>query len=97
KDEYSIHLNEVPIIRGKVLENFLLTNEVEENLRRYNLPFSSYKNALGMPSLWVEEKHKELLDKAGVKYWNNLQVMILHLSYFFRHYANEFVGIQEMR
>ena len=23
--------------------------------------------------------------------------MILHLSYFFRHYANEFVGIQEVK
>ena len=46
KDEYSIHLNEVPIIRGKILENHLLTNESEENLKRYNLPYTSYKNSL---------------------------------------------------
>lgn len=97
KDEYSIHLNEVPIIRGKLLEGNLLTNESEENLKRYNLPYSSYKNSLGMPSLWVEVKNKELLDKAGIKYWNSLEVLILHLSYFFRHYANEFVGIQEVK
>ena len=50
-DEYSIHLNEVPIIRGKVLENNVLTNEVEENLKRYNLSYSTYKNSLGLPSL----------------------------------------------
>lgn len=97
KDEYSIHLNEVPIIRGKLLEGYLLTNESEENLKRYNLMYSSYKNSLGMPSLWVENKNKELLDKAGIKYWNSLEVLILHLSYFFRHYANEFVGIQEVK
>jgi type III secretion protein V len=97
KDEYSIHLNEVPIIRGKVIENHVLTNETEENLRRYNLPYTSYKNSLGLPSLWVELKHKELLEKAGIKFWNHLEVMILHLSYFFRHYANEFVGIQEVK
>ena len=96
-DEYSIHLNEVPIIRGKILQNFLLTNESEENLKRYNLEFESYKNSLGLPSLWVDVKNKELLDKAGIKYWNSLEVMILHLSYFFRHYANEFVGIQEVK
>jgi len=96
-DEYSIHLNEVPIVRGKVLENYLLTNESEENLKRYNLQFNVYKNSLGLPSLWVEAKNKELLDKAGIKYWNSLEVMILHLSYFFRHYANEFVGIQEVK
>ncbi len=96
-DEYSIHLNEVPVVRGKVLEGYLLTNESEENLKRYNLPYTSYKNSLGLPSLWVKEENKELLQRAGIKYWNSLEVMILHLSYFFRHYANEFVGIQEVK
>lgn len=96
-DEYAIHLNEVPIVRGKIIEGYLLTNETEDNLTRYNLPFTSYKNSLGLPSLWVEGKYKEVLDKAGIKYWNSLEVMILHLSYFFRHYANEFVGIQEVK
>jgi len=97
RDEYSIHLNEVPVIRGKVIDGYLLTNESEENLTRYNLAFTTYKNSLGLPSLWVELKHKELLDKAGIKYWNSLEVMILHISYFLRHYANEFVGIQEVK
>ncbi len=97
KDEYSIHLNEVPVVRGKVLQGYVLTNESAENLNRYNLAFTAYKNSLGMPSLWIEEKNKDLLDKAGIKYWSSLEVMILHLSYFFRRYANEFVGIQEVK
>lgn len=97
RDEYSILLNEVPVVRGKIIEGFLLTNESEENLKRYNLPFTSYKNSLGLPSLWVEERHEELLKKAGIRYWKPLEVIILHLSYFFRHYANEFVGIQEVK
>jgi type III secretion protein V len=96
-DEYSIQLNEVPIIRGKVLQKHLLTNESGENLQRYNLPFTTYKNSLGMPSNWVDDTHRELLDRAGIKYWNTLEVMILHLSYFFRNYSNEFIGIQEVK
>jgi type III secretion protein V len=96
-DEYSIHLNEVPIVRGKVLGGHLLTNESEENLKRYNLPYQTYKNSLGLPSVWVESKYRDLLEKAGIKYWDGLEVIILHLSYFFRHYANEFVGIQEVK
>jgi len=96
-EEYGIHLNEVPVVRGKVLQNYVLTNESEDNLQRYNLPFTSYKNSLGLPSLWVEEQYEELLTKAGIKYWKSLEVVILHLSYFFRHYANEFVGIQEVK
>lgn len=96
-DEYSIHLNEVPIVRGKLIQNALLTNESEENLKRYNLPYTSYKNALGMPSLWVDNRHEQLLKKAGIKFWGPLEVVILHLSYFYRHYANEFLGIQEVK
>ncbi len=97
EDEYAIYLNEVPIVRGKVLKNYLLTNETEENLRRYNLPYTSSKNAIGSASLWVESKYESILKKSGIKYWNPLEVMILHLSYFFRHNGGEFLGIQEVR
>lgn len=95
--EYSIHLNEVPIIKGKVLLGYLLTNESEETLKRFNLSFTTYKNSLNMPSLWVENTHEELLQKAGIKYWHPLEVVILHLSFFYRNYTNEFLGIQEVR
>lgn len=97
KDEYAILLNEVPVVRGKIPEHYLLTNENEENLRRYNLPFISYKNAIGLPSLWVEEQFKEIMEKAGIKHWSALEVVILHLSYFFRQHAQDFLGIQEVR
>ncbi|MFN0064731.1 MAG: FHIPEP family type III secretion protein, partial [Chlamydiales bacterium] len=97
QDEYSILLNEVPVIRGKIPPNHLLTNELEENLRRYNLPYITYKNAAGLPALWVDEKHEDLMNKAGIKFWRSLEVVILHLSYFFRTNGQEFVGIQEMR
>lgn len=96
-DEYSIHLNEVPIMRGKVLIDHVLTNETEEMLHRYNVPFVSMKTTLGMPSLWVSTKYQEILERAGIKFWSAVEVMILHLSRFYRQYASEFIGIQEVR
>jgi type III secretion protein V len=39
----------------------------------------------------------EILQKAGIKFWKPLDVMILHLSYFYRQHAAEFIGIQEVR
>ncbi|HKZ00280.1 MAG TPA: type III secretion system export apparatus subunit SctV [Rhabdochlamydiaceae bacterium] len=96
-DEYSVFLNEVPIVRGKIVENALLTTETAENLRRYNIPFSTTKNSLGQPSVWVDNKYQEILQKSGIKFWKPLDVMILHLSYFYRQYAGEFIGIQEVR
>lgn len=97
KDEYAIYLNEVPIVRGKVLAHYLLTPESEETLRRYNLPFITLQNTLGLPALWVEEKYKDILQKGGINFWTPLETMILHLSKFYRNYANEFMGIQEVR
>ncbi len=97
KDEYQIFLNEVPIIKGKVLTSHLLTNESEETLKRLNLPYTSTKSSLGVPNIWVEETYKDILQKAGIKFWSPVEVMILHLSKFYRQYAFEFLGIQEVR
>jgi type III secretion protein V len=96
-NEYAIHLNEVPVLRGKLILKHILTNETEQTLRRYNLPFISSKGVLGMPSLWVDEKYQEILQRAGIRYWTGLEVMILHLSKFYRQYASDFIGIQEVR
>ncbi|WP_375793358.1 type III secretion system export apparatus subunit SctV [Chlamydia sp. 12-01] len=95
--DYMILLNEVPYVRGKIPPNHVLTNEVEENLKRYNLPFLTYKNAAGLPSAWVSEDAKAILEKAAIKYWTPLEVIILHLSYFFHRSSQEFLGIQEVR
>lgn len=96
-NEYSIFLNEVPIVRGRVIENSVLTNESEETLRRYNLPFTTSKNVIGTAALWVENRYVEVLKKAGIKFWKPLDVMILHLSQFYKQYAADFIGIQEVR
>lgn len=96
-NEYSIFLNEVPIVRGRIIENSVLTNETAETLGRYNLPFTTSKNAVGGASLWVESRYAEVLKKAGIKYWKPLDVMILHLSQFYKNYGAEFIGIQEVR
>ncbi|PIS00998.1 MAG: EscV/YscV/HrcV family type III secretion system export apparatus protein, partial [Chlamydiae bacterium CG10_big_fil_rev_8_21_14_0_10_35_9] len=71
-DEYAVHLNEVPISRGKVLMGYLLTNESEETLQKYNVPFTTSKSSMGMPTIWVDEKYKEILDRSGIKYWKPL-------------------------
>ncbi len=96
-NEYAIHLNEVPILRGKIVLKHLLTNETEETLRRYNVPFTLLAGTLGMPSLWVDEKYQQILQRANIRFWTGLEVMILHLSKFYRQYASEFIGIQEVR
>jgi len=50
-----------------------------------------------MPALWVDEKYQEILQRARIRFWTGLEVIILHLSKFYRQYASEFIGIQEVR
>ena len=52
---------------------------------------------MSQASQWVDKKYKNILDKSNIKYWEPLDVVILHLSYFYRQYASEFMGIQEVR
>ncbi len=96
-DEYSILLNEVPIVRGRIVENALLTQESEATLKHYNIPYTRSKTTIGPASFWVNNPYKEVLDKAGIKYWKPVDVMILHLSHFYQNNAAEFIGIQEVR
>ncbi len=96
-DDYCIYLNEVPLTRGRIIRDHVLTNETEENLRRYNIPSTQTKNIMSQASQWVDKKYKNILDKSSIKYWEPLDVVILHLSYFYRQYASEFMGIQEVR
>lgn len=97
EDEYAILLNEVPIIRGKIIKDSVLTNESKETLKRYNLTYTESKNIIGNASLWVNKQYTEILKKAGIKYWTPIEVIMLHLSYFYKTHAADFIGIQEMR
>ncbi len=97
QEEYCVYLNEVPLMRGKIIKDHVLTSETEQNLQRYNIPFTKSKNIMNQPAIWVSKDYKLILDKSGIKYWEILDVVILHLSYFYRHYASEFLGIQEVR
>ncbi len=96
-DEYAIYLNEVPVVRGKIPDGYLLVNELPDILRKYNLPFTQTKTVFGQPSIWVDTRYQEVLTKAGIKFWKPQEVMILHLSYFYRMHASDFIGIQEVR
>jgi type III secretion protein V len=52
---------------------------------------------MGQPSYWVETRYEDVMRKAGIKYWKPLNVMILHISYFYKQHASDFIGIQEVR
>jgi type III secretion protein V len=95
--EYAILLNEVPVIKAKIIPNCVLVGETEQTLRRYNIPFTSYASGPGMPALWVEERYIEILTKANLKFWTALQIMGLHLTQFYKQHSAEFLGLQEVR
>ncbi|MCY3974375.1 MAG: type III secretion system export apparatus subunit SctV [Simkaniaceae bacterium] len=96
-DEYAIYLNEVPLTRGRIIPDHVLANTTEEMLRKYNVPFTASQHAVEQASLWVHNRYVEILDKAKIGYWKPEDVVILHLSQFYKQHASEFIGIQEVR
>lgn len=97
EDEYLIYLNEVPMEKGVLIKGKVLTNETAENLKKYNIPYTSFKSILNQSSYWVEERYTDILKKARIRFWDPLDVMVLHLSYFYKKNASAFLGIQEVR
>lgn len=95
--EYIIHLNEVPISRGQIIPDHVLTNETEKNLNRLNIPCVKIKNIINQETCWVDKKYMPILDKAAIKYWKILDVLLLQVSYFYKQHASDFIGIQETR
>lgn len=96
-DDYTILLNESPIAQGRIPHNKVLTNAKATTLTNYKINFTTASKPIGPASLWVDLSDVPLLKKAEIKYWEPIDVILLHLSQVLKANAKEFLGIQESR
>ncbi len=97
KHGYSILVNESPIANGIIPEKKVLTNAKEETLKRYGIPFELVTKPIGPAALWVDLAYANQLKKLEIKYWEPVDVILLHLSQVLKGNAREFLGIQETK
>ena len=94
--ECRILLNEVPVVKAEILRGHRLVGETEETLAQHGIPYVILPTGAGVASIWVEDQHSDRLSRAGLKSWGPLEILPFYLAQFYRRYAAEFVGIQEV-
>jgi type III secretion protein V len=95
---YQIQINEVPVVNGQVNLGHVLVNDSVDRLRLMNVQGVEALNpATRQPCAWVEEKHRPMLEGAGLTTWDAPSYLVLHLAGVLRRHAKEFLGVQEVQ
>jgi type III secretion protein V len=94
--QYFIAIKEVPVVYGDLKPDCVYVNDTAERIKAFGLDGENSRNpADQMPGAWIPAAQREAAERAGLKVWEPLEVVALHLSDVMRQCAHEFVGIQE--
>lgn len=97
-NNYSILLNEIPVAQGILKPGYLLVRESEENLHALGVAYETGARFLpSSPTIWVDESLHDTLNKVGISSLEMTQILVHHLAYVLKKYAQDFLGIQETR
>lgn len=95
---YQILIQETPMAQGQLRPGWLFCREEAEHLGMLGIAATSGDRFLpGLATLWVEERYRDTLAKAGISALDLPRVLTFHLSFILNKYAADFVGIQETR
>lgn len=96
--QYIIHLQEVPVARGRIIKGKLLVTEGCEQIELLNISYDRDENFLpNIDTIWVSDSKKEILEKSRIGFLTPDRILTYHLSHVLKEYAEDFVGIQETR
>ena len=95
-NQYFIAIKEVPVVYGTLKPDGVFVNDSAENIKVFGLEGEEVRNPADLrPGAWIPAAQREAALQVGLKIWEPLEVIALHLSHVMKRYAHEFVGIQE--
>ncbi|MGC4121960.1 MAG: type III secretion system export apparatus subunit SctV [Myxococcales bacterium] len=95
---YQIQINEIPVVNGQVTMGHVLVNDTVDRLRLMNVQgIEALNPATRQPCAWVEDRHKPMLESAGLTTWDPASYLVLHMAGVLRRHAREFLGVQEVQ
>ena len=95
-DQYFIALKEVPVVYGRLKPDCVYVNDAAENIKVFGLEGEDVRNPADLsPGAWIPADQRPIAELAGLKVWEPVEVITLHLSHVMKKYAHEFIGIQE--
>ena len=94
---YSIMINEVPVVTGSVDVNKILVKATTEELQALEIEGEHAVNpSTGQECFWVGAKHQEQIESSELTNWDAPGYITLHLASVLRKNVAKFVGIQEV-
>lgn len=95
-NQYFIALKEVPVVYGMLKPDCVYVNDSADNIRVFGIEGEDVRNPADLkPGAWIPAAQRQVAELAGLKVWEPVEVITLHLSHVLKKYAHEFVGIQE--
>ncbi len=95
---YMLYINEVPMSGGSLEKNCLIVNESIDNLKMLGVEAHETDKFLpDLESIWVAEKNRPMLEKAGLNCMDHSRILAYHLSLVLSRHASLFLGMQETK
>ncbi|MEZ5356687.1 MAG: type III secretion system export apparatus subunit SctV [Bryobacteraceae bacterium] len=95
---YSICVREVPVVRGQIRPDSVLTSESAYHISVFGLKGEDTRNPeSGKPAAWIDQAAAERARAVGLQVWEPHEVIVLHLVNVLRRHARDFVGPQEVQ
>ncbi|MGF1643377.1 MAG: type III secretion system export apparatus subunit SctV [Thiotrichales bacterium] len=95
-DGYVITVHEIPVGKGSLGINRLLSTHGAEDLEILNIPAQDSQGFLpGPPAVWIDSKYRPQLNAHGIEVLSPSAILSRHLAHVLHRNASQFVGIQE--
>ena len=99
KDSFTLHLNEIPWIKGTVQPGRLMVRETKDTLEMIGIgelvPASNHTDS--RPCHWVPESDWETLDKAEIPFLDNYRIILMQAERMMRKHGADFLGMHETK
>jgi type III secretion protein V len=99
KDSYTLHLNEIPWMRGALHPDRLMVRESRETLEMIGIadPVPAADHSDERPCHWVNESDWELLEKAEIPFMDNYRIIMIQAERMMRKHGADFLGLHETK
>jgi type III secretion protein V len=98
-DGFTLHLNEIPWIKGTLRPGRLMVREPQETLEMVGIrdaePAAGHSEA--RPCYWVNESDWEILDKAEIPFIDPYRLILIQAERMMRKHGAEFLGLHETK
>jgi type III secretion protein V len=99
KDSFTLHLNEIPWIKGAVSPGRLMVRESRETLELLGIsdPVPAATHTAERPCHWIPEEDWSLLEKAEIPFLDNYRIILMQAERMMRKHGADFLGMHETK